>query len=103
MFPNSSSYLNMFFSIIVCICIIQYSIILCSTLILNFFYFSGSIVLWNVTDLESSNILNFLRQYEEDSYSERLIQAECEVMKYKYSKTERLAYFVILFLLLHSI
>lgn len=52
-------------------------------------FLSGTIVLWNVTDLESSNLLNFLRQYEEDSYSERLIQAECEIMKYKYSQSEK--------------
>lgn len=45
-------------------------------------------VLWNVTDLESSNILSFLRQFEEDSYSERLVQSESEVMKYKYATTE---------------
>lgn len=45
--------------------------------------------MWNITDLESSNILKFLRQFEEDSYSERLVQSECEVMNYKYYPTEK--------------
>ncbi|VEN38833.1 unnamed protein product [Callosobruchus maculatus] len=53
-----------------------------------FFFKEGSVVLWNITDLESSNILNFLRQYEEDSYSKRLVQNESEIMKYKYHTDE---------------
>ncbi|CAH1102245.1 unnamed protein product [Psylliodes chrysocephalus] len=53
-----------------------------------FFFRDGSVVMWNITDLESSNILKFLRQFEEDSYSERLVQSECEVMNYKYYPTE---------------
>ncbi|KAG5886283.1 hypothetical protein JTB14_001502 [Gonioctena quinquepunctata] len=52
-----------------------------------FFFREGSVVLWNIKDLESSNILNFLRQYEEDSYSERLTQSESEIINYKYHKT----------------
>ncbi|CAH1987664.1 unnamed protein product [Acanthoscelides obtectus] len=53
-----------------------------------FFFREGSVVLWNITDLESSNILTFLRQFEEDSYSERLVQNESEVMNYKYHTDE---------------
>ncbi|XP_050499223.1 required for meiotic nuclear division protein 1 homolog [Diabrotica virgifera virgifera] len=49
-----------------------------------FFFRDGSVVFWNITDLESSNVLKFLRQFEEDSYSERLVQSESEVMNYKY-------------------
>ncbi|CAG9853904.1 unnamed protein product [Phyllotreta striolata] len=49
-----------------------------------FFFRDGSVVMWNITDLESSNILKFLRQFEEDSYSQRLVQTECEVMNYKH-------------------
>jgi uncharacterized Rmd1/YagE family protein len=49
-----------------------------------FFFREGSVVLWNVTDLESSNVLKFLRQYESDSYSERLVQQENELMNYRH-------------------
>lgn len=51
-----------------------------------FFFRDGGVILWNITDLESGNILRFLRQYEIDSYSERLIQSESEIMNYIYNK-----------------
>ncbi|RZC32802.1 required for meiotic nuclear division protein 1 -like, partial [Asbolus verrucosus] len=54
-----------------------------------FFFREGSVVLWNVTDLESSNVLNFLRQYEQDSYSERLVQQESEIMNYRHQSKGR--------------
>ncbi|GLV38278.1 uncharacterized protein CBL_12927 [Carabus blaptoides fortunei] len=50
-----------------------------------FFFREGSVVLWNITDLESSNVLAFIKQYEQDSYSERVIQGESEVMTYSYA------------------
>ncbi|XP_050292817.1 required for meiotic nuclear division protein 1 homolog [Anthonomus grandis grandis] len=53
-----------------------------------FFYRDGGVVLWNITDLESSNVLNFVRQYEENSYSDRLVQSESEIMNYKYHTDE---------------
>lgn len=53
-----------------------------------FIFREGSVVLWNITDLESSNVLSFLRQYEQDSYSEWLIQSESEVMNYRYHENE---------------
>lgn len=49
-----------------------------------FFLREGSVVLWNITELESSNILNFLRPYEHDRYSERIIQEEVDTMGYKH-------------------
>lgn len=49
-----------------------------------FFFREGTIVLWNVTDLESSNVVNFLKPYEQDSYSEKLIQGESETMNYQH-------------------
>lgn len=49
-----------------------------------FFFREGSVVLWNVTELESSNVLNFVREFELDSYSESLVQQECEIMTYKH-------------------
>lgn len=51
-----------------------------------FFFREGSVVLWNVTDLESGNILAFLRKFEMDSYSDKLVQSEAEVMNYRYSE-----------------
>ncbi|KAL1501548.1 hypothetical protein ABEB36_006850 [Hypothenemus hampei] len=54
-----------------------------------FFFREGGIVLWNITDLESTNLLSFLRQYEQDSYAERLVQAESEVMNYKYQMDDK--------------
>lgn len=51
-----------------------------------FFFREGSVILWNITDLESSNILSFIRQFEQDSYGERVIQAESEVMTYAYTQ-----------------
>ncbi|XP_046387167.1 required for meiotic nuclear division protein 1 homolog [Ischnura elegans] len=50
-----------------------------------FFFREGSVVLWNISELECTNILNFLRKFEENSYSEPIISEECETMKYTYS------------------
>lgn len=49
-----------------------------------FFFREGSVVLWNTTELESSNVLNFLKQYEHDSYSDGIVQDEAEYMNYKH-------------------
>ncbi|ENN71659.1 required for meiotic nuclear division protein 1 homolog [Dendroctonus ponderosae] len=49
-----------------------------------FFFRDGGVVLWNITDMESSNVLNFLKPYQQDSYAERVVQAESEIMNYKY-------------------
>ncbi|CAH1118522.1 unnamed protein product [Phaedon cochleariae] len=54
-----------------------------------FFFREGSVVLWNIDDLESSSILELLRQYEAHSYSERLVQAEKEIMNYHYHSLEK--------------
>ncbi|CAH0549201.1 unnamed protein product [Brassicogethes aeneus] len=53
-----------------------------------FFFKEGSVVLWNVTDLESSNLLAFLKKYQQDSYSEKMVQSESEIMNYKYQLGE---------------
>lgn len=49
-----------------------------------FFLREGSVILWNITELESSNILNFLKTYEHDRYSESIIQEEAENMGYNH-------------------
>ncbi|XP_044261514.1 required for meiotic nuclear division protein 1 homolog [Tribolium madens] len=51
-----------------------------------FFFREGSVVLWNVTELESSNVLSFLREFELESHSESLVQEECEIMTYRHQK-----------------
>lgn len=49
-----------------------------------FFFREGSIVLWNTTELESSNVLSFLKQYEQDSYGEKIVLNEAEYVNYKH-------------------
>lgn len=49
-----------------------------------FFFREGSVVLWNTTELESSNVLNFLKHYEHERYSESIVQNEAEYMNYKH-------------------
>lgn len=47
-----------------------------------FFFREGCMVLWNITELESSNLLSFVRDYEEDSYSDVMVEEEAENMMY---------------------
>ncbi|KAF5297029.1 hypothetical protein FQA39_LY12243 [Lamprigera yunnana] len=54
-----------------------------------FFFREGSVVMWNITDLESSNLLAFLKRYEQDSYSEKLVQSEMELMNYRHQIDEK--------------
>ncbi|XP_017781510.1 PREDICTED: required for meiotic nuclear division protein 1 homolog [Nicrophorus vespilloides] len=49
-----------------------------------FFFREGSCVMWNMTDMESCNLLHFLKPYEQDSYTENFVQNEAEVMNYKH-------------------
>lgn len=43
-----------------------------------YFFREGTVVFWNCTDLESSNILGFLKNFEQDSYDENIVQDESE-------------------------
>ncbi|XP_033606078.1 required for meiotic nuclear division protein 1 homolog isoform X2 [Cryptotermes secundus] len=45
----------------------------------------GTTVFWNVPELESGNVLSFIRQFEENSYDERLVHDESEVMPYTHA------------------
>ncbi|XP_026467974.1 required for meiotic nuclear division protein 1 homolog [Ctenocephalides felis] len=47
-----------------------------------FFFREGCMVLWNVTDLESSNLMSFIKEFEEDSYSDAMVEEESEQMTY---------------------
>lgn len=53
-----------------------------------FFFREGTVVLWNISELEISNILSFLRQYEEDRYDNKIVQGESEFMPYAYHSDE---------------
>ncbi|XP_078040878.1 uncharacterized protein LOC144472062 isoform X1 [Augochlora pura] len=50
-----------------------------------FFFREGTVVMWNVTDLEYGNILKFLKNYEENPYTDVIIEAERELMTYAYT------------------
>lgn len=50
-----------------------------------FFFREGSIVMWNISDLECGNVLQFLRRYEQNRYTEELVQTESELMNYTYA------------------
>nr|XP_018901209.1 PREDICTED: required for meiotic nuclear division protein 1 homolog [Bemisia tabaci] len=50
-----------------------------------FIFREGSVVLWNVSELEYTNFLMFLKHYELQSYDEKLIESERELMHYKYT------------------
>ncbi|XP_058789333.1 required for meiotic nuclear division protein 1 homolog [Phymastichus coffea] len=54
-----------------------------------YFFREGTTVMWNITDLECSNLLQFLRQYEDTSYSNDLVQAEGELMNYTYAEQDK--------------
>ncbi|KAK9880636.1 hypothetical protein WA026_011876 [Henosepilachna vigintioctopunctata] len=49
-----------------------------------FFFREGGLVLWNIDNIETGNLLSFLKVYESDSYSNQLLQEESEVMTYKH-------------------
>lgn len=49
-----------------------------------FFFREGSVVFWNCNDIETNNVLNFLRNFERESYVSALVHGESEVMPYTY-------------------
>lgn len=53
-----------------------------------FFFREGTCVLWNANELESSNVLEFLKQFEGKSYSSAVVQHEKEGMFYGYYDDE---------------
>lgn len=50
-----------------------------------FFFREGTVVMWNISELERSNILQFLKKYQENSYVERIVELESETMNYFYA------------------
>lgn len=49
-----------------------------------FFFREGSVVMWNFNDIETNNVLSFLRPFEKDPYIRILVRSESEVMPYTY-------------------
>ncbi|XP_043497648.1 required for meiotic nuclear division protein 1 homolog [Polistes fuscatus] len=52
-----------------------------------YFFREGTVVMWNIPDLECGNILKFLKHFEENSYTSELIHAESEIMTYTYTES----------------
>lgn len=50
-----------------------------------YFFKEGSLVAWNVSDLEIDNLLEFLKQYEVKPYEKSVVLNEKELMYYTYS------------------
>ncbi|XP_075983995.1 required for meiotic nuclear division protein 1 homolog [Anticarsia gemmatalis] len=48
------------------------------------FFREGGVVFWNCTELEASNVLDFVRPYEVESYPKEVVEREREVMTYVY-------------------
>lgn len=51
-----------------------------------YFFKEGSVVFWNVAELERLNVLRFIKQYEKGKYEELVVEEECESLTYKYSE-----------------
>ncbi|XP_047999349.1 required for meiotic nuclear division protein 1 homolog [Leguminivora glycinivorella] len=48
------------------------------------FFKEGAVVFWNCTELEASNVLDFVRRYELESYPRDVVEREREIMTYVY-------------------
>ncbi|XP_065167130.1 required for meiotic nuclear division protein 1 homolog [Atheta coriaria] len=53
-----------------------------------FFFREGSLVMWNMTDLESHNLLAFINKYEQDRYAAVMVHREAEYMNYTHHQVE---------------
>jgi uncharacterized Rmd1/YagE family protein len=56
-----------------------------------FFFREGSLVMWNVQEMEAVQVLTLLRTYEQQSYPEHLVAAETETLAYCYEKGRSVA------------
>lgn len=50
-----------------------------------YFFREGSVVGWNVTDLEVSSLINFLVDFEIGPYNDNIVMDEREIMYYTYT------------------
>jgi len=51
-----------------------------------YFFREGSVVFWNVSELERKNVLLFLKNYEDDSYDKDIVAEGNEKMVYAYTE-----------------
>lgn len=51
-----------------------------------YFFREGSVVFWNVSELERKNVLMFLKPYEEESYDKYIVAEGNERMVYTYTE-----------------
>lgn len=51
-----------------------------------YFFREGSVVFWNVSELERSNVLNFIKEYEDEGYAKEIIAEGNEKMVYAYTE-----------------
>lgn len=49
-----------------------------------FFFREGSVVMWNFSEIETNNVLSFLKPFEREAYLKPLVRSESEVMPYTY-------------------
>ncbi|XP_026292537.1 required for meiotic nuclear division protein 1 homolog [Frankliniella occidentalis] len=54
-----------------------------------FFFRDGTAVFWNVSDLEISNFLRFIRPFESGRYNEKLVLGEREIMSYNHGESKK--------------
>lgn len=53
------------------------------------FFGEGGVVFWNCTELEASNVLDFIRPFEVESYPKEVVDKEREVMTYVYHSNSK--------------
>ena len=51
-----------------------------------YFFREGSVVFWNVSELERRNVLKFLKDYEDESYDREIVAEGNEKMVYAYTE-----------------
>ena len=49
-----------------------------------FLFREGSVVLWNFSDQDTANLLDFLKPYQTQPYNSTLIEDESEILNYRY-------------------
>ena len=59
--------------------------------------------MWNISDLECGNVLQFLRRYEQNRYTEELVQTESELMNYIYADPGYFYFFVTKYFYIHGL
>ncbi|XP_052757687.1 required for meiotic nuclear division protein 1 homolog [Galleria mellonella] len=56
------------------------------------FFSEGAVVFWNCSELEASNVLDFIKKYEIESYPTEVVDREREVMSYFYQPNAKKCY-----------